>query len=219
MDFQNLTASLFQQLRQPLPGREAQLKMSSMRRIQELLNLGIPSHANKSSVLLLVYPYLGSIGIVFILRPEYGGVHGGQISFPGGKREKSDRSPVDTALREASEEIGINKGEIYVGGQLTDLYIPPSNFVVTPVVASTGERPRFVPDPSEVERIVEVSVHDLLDERNIEKYRFKTGIGITFQAPCYHVSGVRIWGATAMILSEFLEVIRPVIRSAEEFHA
>jgi len=219
MDFQHFTSTLFQRLRQPLPGRQAQLKMSSMRRIQELLNLGIPSHAHQSSVLLLLYPFQAFIGIVLILRPAYGGVHGGQISFPGGKREESDHSPVDTALREASEEIGIDSAEIRVIGQLTNLYIPPSNFLVTPVVACTAEKPHFIADPAEVERIIEVSLHDLLDEGNVEKYRFKTGIGITLQAPCYHVSGIRIWGATAMMLSEFLEVVRPLIRSAEESHA
>lgn len=197
----------------PLPGRTAQLKMASMRRIQEFLKVPVNPLATLSSVLLLFYPLGNSVGLVFILRPEYGGVHGGQISLPGGKKEEEDASCIETALRESQEEIGILPEQVKILGKLTDLYIPPSNYLVTPIIGYSSERPMFMGDPLEVERVIEVDISELLNPASVQVLKFKTRVGITFKAPCYKVNGVQIWGATAMIISEFIELIRPFIRS------
>jgi 8-oxo-dGTP pyrophosphatase MutT (NUDIX family) len=142
-----------------------------------------------------------------MLRPEYPGVHSGQISLPGGKFEDSDDSLVFTALREAREEIGINPVKVQIIGQLTEMYIPPSNFMVTPIVGYQTSPPRFRADPKEVARIIEVNLVDLLEKRNIRNKNIRLRTGISIKAPVYFIDGNVIWGATAMILSEFREIV------------
>ena len=108
MEFSEFVFLLEKRLAQPLPGRQAQIKMSSLARIQELVNLSNSADAVQSSVLILLYPDDGKIWLVLMLRPQYQGVHSGQISLPGGKYEDSDDSLIFTALRETKEEIGID---------------------------------------------------------------------------------------------------------------
>jgi 8-oxo-dGTP pyrophosphatase MutT (NUDIX family) len=212
MDFMNFVSQLDQRLQGDLPGRKAQLKMSSMVRLQEMMNLVQPDNAKRSSVLILLYPFMDEIGLVLMQRPEYGGVHGGQISLPGGKQEDDDESLVFTALREAQEELGIIPAEVQVLGQLTEMYIPPSNFLVTPVAGFVTHRPSFVADPKEVAGIIEIGLNELLDERNRKMKKMKIRYGFSLKVPCYEISGHVIWGATAMILSEFREVVLETIK-------
>ena len=156
MDLTKFIEFLEKRLQKPLPGKPAQLKMSSLARIQKLLRLSPPENAVQSSVLILLYPYMGSVGLVLMLRPEYPGIHSGQISLPGGKYEETDESLIYTALREAQEETGIDPGQVQILGQLTEMYIPPSNFLVTPVVGYQPSRPFFTANPKEVEKIIEI---------------------------------------------------------------
>jgi 8-oxo-dGTP pyrophosphatase MutT (NUDIX family) len=206
MDFDTFISLLEKRLMEPLPGKTAQLKMSSMRRIQELLKFSSPENAKQSSVLILLYPYAGTIGLVLMLRPVYKGVHSGQISLPGGKQEESDENLVSTALRESQEEIGIDPGAIRIIGKLTEMYIPPSNYMVTPVVGYQQNRPSFTADPKEVAHIIEIRLDDLLDQGNKKMKKMKLSLGITLRVPSYCVNGHIIWGATAMILSEFSDI-------------
>jgi 8-oxo-dGTP pyrophosphatase MutT (NUDIX family) len=208
MEFSQFIRKLEDQLNGPLPGQTAQLKMSSMVRIRELMNFIQPDNAVKSSVLVLLYPVDARINLVLMRRPDYTGVHSGQISLPGGKYEDSDESLIYTALREAREEIGIDPARVQILGQLTDLYIPPSNFIVTPVVGYLTSRPVFTPDPKEVANIIEITVDDLMNENNIQKKRMKLRNGITMMVPSYFIEGQIIWGATAMMLSEFRELVK-----------
>ena len=202
MDIDNLAGWLQQRLTEPLPGRDAQLKMSSMKRIRQLLKFAVPAHARSSAVLILLYPLHGTTGLVLMQRPEYPGVHGGQISLPGGKYEEGDADSEATALREAKEEIGVNVQSIHILGRLTPLYIPPSNFLVTPVIGMSKERPVFHPDPEEVSGVIEIRVEDLLDDRLLQTRSIRIGTELTLKAPAYCINGHVIWGATAMILSE-----------------
>jgi 8-oxo-dGTP pyrophosphatase MutT (NUDIX family) len=207
MEFDQFIILLEKRLQKPLPGRPAQLKMSSLARMRELMKFPSPEDASQSSVLILLYPLAGSIGLVLMLRPEYRGIHSGQISLPGGKFEETDESLIYTALREAREEIGIDPMQVQVIGQLTELYIPPSNFLVTPVVGYQASQPHFTADPKEVAKIIEIQLDDLLNESNRQMKRMKISLGFSLKVPSYFIDGNIVWGATAMILSELGEIV------------
>lgn len=161
----------------------------------------------QSAVLVLLYEREKVPYVVFIERKAYNGVHSAQISFPGGKKEKQDTDFVATALREANEEIGINANKVEVLMPLTYLYIPVSNFLVYPFVAVYSGEPQFVACPNEVECIVEVKLSDLLNKKMQGVKTIHYNEKIQFDTPAYKVSGVEIWGATAIILSEFLFLV------------
>lgn len=207
MEFTEFILLLEDRLKKSLPGRPAQLKMSSMARIQELINIMPSPDARQSSVLILLYPLEDEIGLVLMLRPEYKGIHSGQISLPGGKYEESDESLIFTALREANEEIGIIPSRVQIIGQLTEMYIPPSHYLVTPVVGYQATRPVFTADPKEVARIIEIKLSDLMDDTKVQIKKMKLRLGITLKAPSFFIDDNIIWGATAMILSELKEII------------
>jgi len=208
MDFLPFTERLEVRLQKPLPGTSAQVKMSSMMRIRELMSFIVPNDTKQSSVLLLLYPHESSIWLVLMLRPIYNGIHSGQVSLPGGKYEDGDDSLIFTALREAKEEIGIDPIEVQILGQLTELFIPPSNFLVTPIVGFIHYRPEFSANSKEVAKIIEIRLMDLFDERNIREKKIRLPLGFSIKTPCYVIDDVIIWGATAMILSEFREVAK-----------
>lgn len=210
MTMEELAARLAVRLSEPLPGLAAQLMMTSDIRMRQLMDFSTPGEAVPSSVLILLYPDGGSASTVVIRRPEYPGVHSGQISLPGGKAEPGDRDPMHTALRETFEEIGVPEKEIRVIGKLTDLYIPPSNFLVSPFVGWIPTRPVFSIDPAEVARTVEVQLPVLLDDHCLQGYRFRIPDGREIVFPAYVIDGEFIWGATAMILSEFREILKKI---------
>lgn len=206
-DFEGFISQLDKKLKKPLPGISSQLKMASMRRLIEGGKAVVPSDSKKAGVLVLFYPVDGHPYIVFIKRNEYPGVHSGQISFPGGGYEIKDKNLVNTALRESEEEIGVLRNLVRTMGQLSDLYIPPSHFLVTPVVGYTSVRPEFRPEPSEVQQILEIPLASFLDPNNLTEKEIILSPGSRFNAPCYYVDENIIWGATAMILHEMIDVI------------
>ena len=201
---------LKQKFLRPLPGALSHLKMSPRNRVDDLSgdNPMMPL-ARRSAVLVLLFPDQGQLKTVFIKRSVYNGVHSGQISFPGGQYETTDDSFEATALRETNEEIGVPGDKIQMIGQLTDFYIPPSNFLVKVYVGYTSQKPEYIPDKKEVQSVVEVNVEDLYDGNNItQKEFYSTSRNGVVNAPTYVISGVEIWGATAMIVSELLDVLR-----------
>ena len=160
IDFVNFIEKLKTRLNEPLPGSSAHDKMASETR----LKLKMPSPNEKtreSAVLILFYPSDNQVFIPLILRPQYDGVHGGQMAFPGGRAEKEDENLIRTALREAQEEIGVRVSDVTILGKLTKLYIPPSNFYVQPVVGFMARRPDFFPDPREVDKVIEIALTDV----------------------------------------------------------
>ncbi len=196
-------------LHQPLPGRAAHLEMAPENRI-ESLRIETPeqiAHARKAAVLILLYEINGEIYTTFIKRTTYDGVHSGQIAFPGGRHEQTDANLIDTALREAEEEVGIMRHDVTVLGSLSQLYIPPSNFLILPVVGSIGCIPNFVLQTSEVDGILQVSLKELFNEENRSVTTITSKEYGTFQAPCYIINDEIIWGATAMVINEFKQVM------------
>jgi len=204
--FDTFIGGLSEALKRPLPGRNAHNKLVPLTRRNYPENPDF-SQAKKSSVLSLFYPDQDKIMLVFIERPLYDGVHSGQIAFPGGQFEKTDFDVKETAMRETMEEVGIPGEKISIVGQLSQLYIPPSNFLVNPFVGYLNELPIFKIDPKEVHEVFALNIEDLLKEENLQT-REVSGKDYSFSAPCYYVDDRLIWGATSMMLSELLEVIR-----------
>ena len=209
MEFLHFIKAIEEELKKPLPGKDVQLRMSSIRRLRELMNGSQGINGIKSSVLILLYPGVkeSDVMTVLIQRPSYEGVHGGQISLPGGRSEKSDKNPEETALRESKEEIGINPEKVTVVGALTELYIPPSNYLVLPFIGFSLEKPDFRPDPDEVAGVIEINLAELRDEKSLKQKEIHVRPGMTVFGPCFEINGSTIWGATAMILNEFREIL------------
>ncbi len=199
--------SLENQLLLTLPGAESQLKLAPVCRLDELRQEP-PEDAIQSSVLLLIFPVDRTLRIAVILRSVYDGAHSGQISFPGGRKELSDNSHAETALREAMEETGIVPANVKILGALSRLYINRSNYVVYPFVAFTEVRPEFTADPVEVQEIVEVNLDEKILNESISRETIHLKNGISFEVPGYRLGNHFMWGATAMIFSELLDVIR-----------
>jgi 8-oxo-dGTP pyrophosphatase MutT (NUDIX family) len=207
---------LKERLRAPLPGPKAQALMSPLREQDERFrHVSGPDRLFRDrpgvrlgSVLVLLYPVGRHFYLPFMQRPVYNGHHSGQISFPGGKVEPEDPDRIYTALREAHEEIGVVPEEVEVLGTLSELYIPPSNYSVVPVVGWASSRPSFVADPVEVADIIEVPLEELLDEMNVRRAKRLLANGLRLETPFYYLRGREIWGATAMMLSELVTLIR-----------
>ncbi len=162
------------------------------------------------SVLILLYEEGGEIKFPLIKRTEYPGAHGGQISLPGGKTEHGEDS-IQTALREAWEEIGISSQNVNVLGRLSEFHVIPSNFIITPVVATIEGVPIFIPDPYEVAKIITGNITDLIkDDAVITKEILAAG-QYRMKAPHFEIEGEIVWGATAMMLNEFRLILREVI--------
>jgi 8-oxo-dGTP pyrophosphatase MutT (NUDIX family) len=189
-------------LARELPGEIAQLQMAPQ--VRKFPATGTPFR--EAAVLIMLYPRDGQIFFPLIKRTESGGPHSGQVSFPGGMAEPGDKSLEQTALRETREEIGIPERDVSVLGRLSSLHIPVSNYLVHPFIGMLHAEPVFHTDTSEVSFVIEVSLAELLlpstccqEKRNID--------GKEIVIPYYNVGGQKVWGATAMILAEFLAII------------
>jgi 8-oxo-dGTP pyrophosphatase MutT (NUDIX family) len=213
MELMTLVNHLQKKMLQPLPGYKVQLGLYSPQGLKEyenhLKNFAPASEQNtrQSSVLILLYEKDGQVFFPLIQRPEYEGVHSGQIALPGGKVEPSDKDNTATALRETSEEIGIAAEHIKVLGQLTKVFIPPSRFWVNVVIGYSQNIPAFIPDKLEVASVIEFPLDHLeqpefIEEREVMRTQWK------MTAPGYVFQEHFIWGATAMILTELREMIK-----------
>ncbi len=206
-----LTVSDIQQaLARPLPGMAGQKKMAPTSPAGAVDRWPIPNNCRQAGVLLLLYPAQvdgrTEPFLTLIRRPQYPGVHSGQIALPGGSRE-GDEALQSTALRETFEEIGVPPENITIIGQLSTLYTPPSNFCIYPFVAFCPRRPTFRPDPREVAEIIEAPLRLFFDPTfqqeeiwQFEKYGQR-------RVPFFSVYGHKVWGATAMIMSEFVTLL------------
>lgn len=203
MEFKDCISFLEKRFTQPLPGQDAQFKLAPSFRPRPSLNeLEKINSYKKSAVLILLFPLSNEPHIVFIKRTERG-IHGGQISFPGGRTEENE-TPYQTAVRESEEEVGIVQKDIKFLGELTWLYIPPSNFLVYPFVAYTEQQPEFIINPDEAEIHIELPLESFFSEENIEVGEFTSSVKGRFSAPHFNINGNKIWGATSMMMSELV---------------
>jgi len=187
-------------LDKPLPGKKVQFTMAP----DDRSNLDEQKIEEKNpaiaAVMLLLFQESNQWKIPLILRATYNGVHSNQISFPGGRVEPQDKSLQNTALRETEEEIGIEPHGIKLLGGLSTLYIPPSNFMVYPFVGYIEKKIEFKKQVKEVKEIIRHPIADLLDESK--------KMTINDNYPAYKVGELNLWGATAMIMAEFLYLWR-----------
>ncbi|MFY0675228.1 MAG: CoA pyrophosphatase [Bacteroidia bacterium] len=196
-----------------LPGPNAQYAMSSIGRKSRVHSEFGKKEHKKSAVLILLYEKNGQVYFPLTQRRSYKGVHSGQVSLPGGKQELEDYDLSHTAIRETHEEVGVNRNSIQLIGQLTDLYIPPSNHHVHPYVGCITHAPNFVNDEREVEELLETPLEILLDDSIISETKIDMGNGLKIKTPYFNMHERVIWGATAMILNEFKELIAPSRRA------
>ncbi len=199
-----------------LPGSEGQMLMAPSSRFTGN-KPPQKSAARESSVLILLFPIDNVWHFPLIRRTEYNGVHSGQISLPGGKCEKEDANYWGTATRETYEEIGVDPESIRPLGALSPLYIPNSNFYVFPQVGWLPQMPILKAEPAEVDAIIEMPVARLVESTSPREFK-KDINGISLTAPYYEVDGHKVWGATAMILSEFVESMRRTRESITASH-
>ncbi|MBT8244871.1 MAG: CoA pyrophosphatase [Winogradskyella sp.] len=212
MDFNTFLKTVVNIKHLPLLGEEAHAKLSPPYRLQLTEKYKEKRKtAPKAGVMALFYPnYKNETQLVFILRKTYKGVHSAQVGFPGGKVELSDVDLKHTALRETEEEIGVPMREVKVIKTLSPLYIPPSNFMVHPFFGVSEKELSFIKQEEEVEDIIEVSVLDILNDKNIIKTKVPTSYNIEVDVPAFLLNDYKVWGATAMMLSEIKVLLKQV---------
>lgn len=202
MTFEVITERIRILLTGELPGEKAHnLMIPEVRK-----KIEIPEQNREAAVMILLYPDRDSVNIVLIKRAEYDGAHSGQISFPGGMKEESDPDLMTTAIREIAEETGLIPTRIRMLGKLSPICIPVSAFQVQPFVACYDKTPEFNPDPVEVDFLITIPLVHLLDKGNRKKEKWNLS-GIRTEVPFFEYNNFKIWGATAMIMSEFIEII------------
>ena len=196
----------------PLPGEDAHFKMEPevRRQLREEGDI-TREKAKRAAVMALFYPKREETHLLLMLRKEYEGVHSKQIGFPGGKVEDSDVDLLDTAKRETFEEVGIPPTAIEMVKPLSEVYIPPSNFLVQPYLGLYPEVEPFRIDPVEVEALVEVKLVHFLDDKNLMQQRLTTSYAHDILVPAFKLNGYTVWGATAMMLSEIKDLLRRVL--------
>lgn len=182
-----------------LPGMEAQMRFAPY-------TVGpdwqAPTDARIAAALLLLYPHDAGVAVPLTIRASGLTRHAGQISLPGGAADAGE-TLAETALREASEEIAVDPASVRVLGELTPVHVLVSGFTLHPIVGVVDRRPDFAPAPGEVQEVLEVSLHDLRDASRIRQgTRLRGGVAVEY--PYFDLLGHQVWGATAMVLGEFI---------------
>jgi 8-oxo-dGTP pyrophosphatase MutT (NUDIX family) len=213
MTFREFEKRIVKVTKMELPGESVQFKMAPMERLDELKRTArLQANAKKAGVMALFYPARSKeTHLILILRKTYKGVHSAQVGFPGGKLEAGDASLQDAALRETEEEVGVPRDHISVLKELTEIYIPPSNFFVQPYLGITLDTPRFVPQEEEVEALIEVPLSHFLDDGMLVTKTLTTSYATNVEVPAYMLNNHVVWGATAMMLSEVRELLKQLL--------
>ena len=213
MDFQEFLRYVPKLIEARLPAFDAHIKMAPLERIESLKrNQSGDKNPRIAAVMMLFYPKNDKTHLVLILRNSYKGVHSAQIAFPGGKFEQQDENYATTALRETHEEVGIHPDKIEIVKTFTELYIPPSNFMVHPFLGICKEQITFRPDPSEVADIIELPLSVFLSDAIIVDTKLTTSYANNISVPAFEIEKHMVWGATAMMLSELKIVLNSVLR-------
>jgi len=197
----------------PLPGVASHYKMMPPIREKIINKEEIKAKKPKmAAVTVLFYPdEKEQTRLLLILRKTYKGVHSNQIAFPGGKVEAADKDLHATALRETYEEVGVLPENINILKTLTEVYIPPSNFLVQPFMGLYKKKVPYILQESEVETIVEVLLSDFMDDKNVQTEKITTTYVQNMETPIFKFNGYTVWGATAMMLNEVKELLKLVL--------
>jgi 8-oxo-dGTP pyrophosphatase MutT (NUDIX family) len=201
----HLERSLRVRLAETLPGVQAQLKFAPNPTRPGWRAGHFPPDTRTAAALLLIYPHENGIAIPLTVRASHLARHAGQISLPGGATDEGETLS-ETALREAAEEIGVDPSAVRILGELTPVHVVVSGFTLHPIIGVTDTRPDFAPAPNEVDEILEVSLDDLRDASRIGRdIHIREGVAVEW--PYFELLGHRVWGATAMVLGEFICLI------------
>jgi 8-oxo-dGTP pyrophosphatase MutT (NUDIX family) len=195
-----------------LPAANAHRKMLPPNREELIKNTDFTKITpKKAAVLMLFYPKNFQTNLALIIRTPNNGVHSSQIAFPGGKEEPEDFDLEQTAIRETHEEIGVHPSNVVVIRPFTQIYIPPSNFMVYPFFGYSQNELEFKLQEDEVAGIVELPLKYFLDDKIIVTKTLKTSYAGSIDVPGFQVTEHFIWGATAMMLSELKETLKMVL--------
>jgi 8-oxo-dGTP pyrophosphatase MutT (NUDIX family) len=207
LSFAELERFLVDRLAQPLPGAEAQWRFSPRPTRKGWSPDSTPSEARQAAALVLLYPGSGGASLPLTVRHAGLPQHAGQVSLPGGRIDAGEQ-PVDAALREAHEEIGVPPGAIRILGALSSLWVVVSNHLLFPYVGLVEARPEFVAAPREVDALIEAPLGDLRDPARLGWSRHARE-GVVVDYPHFLLDGRQVWGATAMVLGEFACLFDP----------
>lgn len=201
-----------ERLTAPLPGDRARQLMMPIGRASEQQRLmeEQKERIRLGGVLILLFPSEGQIKFPLTLRHDYPGIHSGQVSLPGGRKEEHDDDLIMTALRETEEEIGVATGDIKVIGTLSELYIPPSQYKILPTIGYVEKMPNFKIDPREVKELFLADIQHLTDVKFRKRKKLLVRGNYRLDTPYFDIENKVVWGATAMILSEFSKIIEEV---------
>jgi 8-oxo-dGTP pyrophosphatase MutT (NUDIX family) len=198
--------------KEKLLSTDAHAKMAPLERISYLKEENYQANnPRQAAVLMLFYPKNEITHLALIVRNTYPGVHSSQIGFPGGKVEVSDLNLEATALRETHEEVGVAPEKVQIIKSFSQIYIPPSNFLVAPFMGISHEELLFIPDLEEVKRVLEFSVADFLHEKSITSVKMSTSYATDIEVPAFIVDKYIVWGATAMMMSELKETLKSAL--------
>jgi len=213
MIFQEFEKKIVKITKMQLPGESVQFKMAPMERLAEMKRLAYKKNtAKRAGVMALFYPSISNeTHLALILRKTYKGVHSAQIGFPGGKYEVEDNTLQETALRETEEEVGVLRNSVSVLKQLTEVYIPPSDFFVQPFIGLTKRTPQFILQKEEVEELIEVPLLHFMDDEIKTIQTLSTSYAKNIEVPAFMLNNHLVWGATAMMLNEVREMLKELL--------
>lgn len=214
MQFQEFIKYIPKIEKEKLLAEDAHAKMAPLERISFLKEMNyLDKNPREAAVLMLFYPKNNETHLALIVRNSYPGVHSSQIGFPGGKVEEIDENLEETALRETHEEVGVTPDKVQIIKPFSKIYIPPSNFLVSPFMGISNHELSFIPDLDEVKRVLEFPLSQFLDEKIITRVQMTTSYATDIEVPAFMVEKYIVWGATAMMMSELKETIKAAINS------
>jgi 8-oxo-dGTP pyrophosphatase MutT (NUDIX family) len=209
-DLMLLAEAIKAQVENSLPGIEAHKTMLPKGRLMSNDYLNNIVNYKQSAVFALLFKEENKINILLTQRHHYEGKHSGQISFPGGKKEEQDAHLLATAFRETYEEIGVQQKSIELIAPLSPLYIPVSNFFVQPYLGYMSSLPNFILNEREVKSIIKFPLQSLNNPSLIKTKKIEASSGLFLTVPAYQLDEHIIWGATAMMLKEIGEIVKPL---------